>query len=170
MPRSALGIDWLLSLVLIGGSRFALRILAEQSTCPRATAKSKRALIIGAGDAGALVVRELQTTFPTQPRSQSAFSMMTPPNRIIKFTASPVIGKVNKLCRHSRQSRKWTKSSLPSHPRLATSSAWSTMSAARKASRRAPCLGFMNCSAARSASTACVKWTSPTSCAATMSA
>ncbi|MBK8822047.1 MAG: hypothetical protein IPN58_05410 [Anaerolineales bacterium] len=32
MPRSALGIDWLLSLVLIGGSRFALRILSEQST------------------------------------------------------------------------------------------------------------------------------------------
>ena len=31
MPRSALGIDWLLSLVLIGGSRFALRLLAEQS-------------------------------------------------------------------------------------------------------------------------------------------
>ena len=35
MPRSALGIDWLLSLVLIGGSRFALRIFAEQSTPPR---------------------------------------------------------------------------------------------------------------------------------------
>ena len=60
MPRSALGIDWLLSLVLIGGSRFALRILAEQSNCARATAKAKRVLIIGAGDAGALVVRELQ--------------------------------------------------------------------------------------------------------------
>ena len=59
MPRSALGIDWLLSLVLIGGSRFALRILAEQSTVPR-NGKTRRALIIGAGDAGALVVRELQ--------------------------------------------------------------------------------------------------------------
>ncbi len=59
MPRSALGIDWLLSLVLIGGSRFALRILSEQSTTPR-NGKSKRALIIGAGDAGALVARELQ--------------------------------------------------------------------------------------------------------------
>jgi FlaA1/EpsC-like NDP-sugar epimerase len=59
MPRSALGIDWLLSLVLIGGSRFALRILAEQSTAPRVSGKGKRALIIGAGDAGALVVREL---------------------------------------------------------------------------------------------------------------
>jgi FlaA1/EpsC-like NDP-sugar epimerase len=60
MPRSALGIDWLLSLVLIGGSRFALRILAEQSAASRTTGKNKRALIIGAGDAGALVVRELQ--------------------------------------------------------------------------------------------------------------
>ena len=35
MPRSALGIDWLLSLVLIGGSRFALRVLAEQPAPPR---------------------------------------------------------------------------------------------------------------------------------------
>jgi len=62
MPRSALGIDWLLSLVLIGGSRFALRILAEQSVVTRVNGKTKRALIIGAGDAGALVVRELQKT------------------------------------------------------------------------------------------------------------
>ena len=60
MPRSALGIDWLLSLVLIGGSRFALRILAEQSVVMRANGKTKRVLVVGAGDAGALVVRELQ--------------------------------------------------------------------------------------------------------------
>jgi FlaA1/EpsC-like NDP-sugar epimerase len=59
MPRSALGIDWLLSLVLIGGSRFAVRILAEQNSTPR-SGKARKALIIGAGDAGALVVRELQ--------------------------------------------------------------------------------------------------------------
>jgi FlaA1/EpsC-like NDP-sugar epimerase len=59
MPRSALGIDWLLSLVLIGGSRFALRILAEQSSTRR-DGKARRTLIIGAGDAGALVARELQ--------------------------------------------------------------------------------------------------------------
>ncbi len=59
MPRSALGIDWLLSLVLIGGSRFALRLLAEQSSGPR-DGRARRVLIVGAGDAGALVVRELQ--------------------------------------------------------------------------------------------------------------
>ncbi len=59
MPRSALGIDWLLSLVLIGGSRFALRVLAEESGAPK-NGKTRRALIVGAGDAGALVARELQ--------------------------------------------------------------------------------------------------------------
>jgi FlaA1/EpsC-like NDP-sugar epimerase len=60
MPRSALGIDWLLSLVLIGGSRFALRILTEQSMAARSNGGARRALVIGAGDTGALVVRELQ--------------------------------------------------------------------------------------------------------------
>jgi FlaA1/EpsC-like NDP-sugar epimerase len=60
MPRSALGIDWLLSLILIGGSRLALRILAEQSMTARPNTKGRRAIVIGAGDAGALVVRELQ--------------------------------------------------------------------------------------------------------------
>ncbi|MCZ2127063.1 MAG: polysaccharide biosynthesis protein [Anaerolineales bacterium] len=59
MPRSALGIDWLISLILVGGSRFVLRILAEQSSA-QTDAKTKRVLILGAGDAGALVVRELQ--------------------------------------------------------------------------------------------------------------
>lgn len=59
MPRSALGIDWLISLILIGGSRFALRILAEQNT-NLAHGKTRQALILGAGDAGALVARELQ--------------------------------------------------------------------------------------------------------------
>src|SRR5215207_11239953 len=50
MPRTALGIDWLLSLILIGGSRFALRILSEQSSTRR-DGKARRTLIIGAGDA-----------------------------------------------------------------------------------------------------------------------
>ncbi len=60
MPRSALGIDWLLSLILSGGLRLALRIQAEQSV--RRDGQARRVLIVGAGDAGALVVRELQKT------------------------------------------------------------------------------------------------------------
>jgi FlaA1/EpsC-like NDP-sugar epimerase len=60
-PRSTLLIDWLLSLVLVGGFRFSLRILNESqpvSVVPRVG--TKRVLVVGAGDAGALVVREMQ--------------------------------------------------------------------------------------------------------------
>lgn len=60
-PRSTLGIDWLITLVLIGGFRFALRLLAESQNQPRRVrGRNRRVLIVGAGDAGALVVRELQ--------------------------------------------------------------------------------------------------------------
>ncbi len=60
-PRSIPPIDWLLSLVLIGGFRFSLRVLAEiRSGQSVVRGKQKRVLIVGAGDAGALVVREMQ--------------------------------------------------------------------------------------------------------------
>ena len=60
-PRSTLPIDWLLSLALVGGLRFSLRILAEaQSGSSAQQTRSKRVLVVGAGDAGALVVREMQ--------------------------------------------------------------------------------------------------------------
>jgi FlaA1/EpsC-like NDP-sugar epimerase len=61
-PRAILPIDLLLSLIGIGGLRFSIRLLAEGRTSnkkilPR---KARNVLIIGAGDAGALVVREMQ--------------------------------------------------------------------------------------------------------------
>jgi len=60
-PRSTLPIDWLLTLTLVGGSRFSLRILAEtQSGVSDGHGRAKRVLVVGAGDAGALVVREMQ--------------------------------------------------------------------------------------------------------------
>jgi len=60
LPRSVLGIDFLLSLVFVGGVRFALRVRAESRAPQPRDGKVRRALIIGAGDAGALVVKELQ--------------------------------------------------------------------------------------------------------------
>jgi len=93
MPRSSLGIDWLLSLVLIGGSRFALRILSEQSTAPR-NGKSRKVLIIGAGDAGALVVRELQKTSQL---NLLPFLDDDPAKQKHEINGVPVIGKVSEL-------------------------------------------------------------------------
>jgi FlaA1/EpsC-like NDP-sugar epimerase len=62
-PRSVLVIDWLLSILAVGGLRFTLRLLAENKTAADLSAgpiQAERVLVIGAGDAGALVVRELQ--------------------------------------------------------------------------------------------------------------
>ena len=95
MPRSALGIDWLLSLVLIGGSRFALRILAEQSASPR-NGKPHTALIVGAGDAGALVVRELQRSSQLN-LTPVAFLDDDPAKRNQEIYGVPVIGPLSIL-------------------------------------------------------------------------
>src|SRR5664279_1476649 len=57
-PRSVLVIDWLVSILFVGGIRFAFRLLAENrnySQTQPAQSSAKKALIIGAGDAGALV-------------------------------------------------------------------------------------------------------------------
>ncbi|MHC1740782.1 MAG: polysaccharide biosynthesis protein [Anaerolineaceae bacterium] len=60
--RGILIIDWLITMFLVGGVRFVIRMVADsQSSISNNQKKtSKRALIIGAGDAGALVVKELQ--------------------------------------------------------------------------------------------------------------
>uniref|UniRef100_A0A7C4PGB6 Polysaccharide biosynthesis protein n=1 Tax=Anaerolinea thermolimosa TaxID=229919 RepID=A0A7C4PGB6_9CHLR len=64
-PRPVLVFDFFLSVVLAGGLRFVLRLLAENrvnqvlySGLDRR--RTQKVLIVGAGDAGALVVRELQ--------------------------------------------------------------------------------------------------------------
>ena len=60
-PRSVLAIDWVLSLLAVGGMRLALRLLAESRSGELGVqGRTKRVLIVGAGDAGALVVREMQ--------------------------------------------------------------------------------------------------------------
>ena len=62
-PRSTLPIDWLLTLLLTGGLRFAVRLLAETRSANERTRTGKqRVLIVGAGSAGAIVVREMQTS------------------------------------------------------------------------------------------------------------
>jgi len=62
-PRSVLAIDWLASILAVGGLRFIFRLLAENknsTNLPQFITAAKRVLIVGAGDAGALVVREMQ--------------------------------------------------------------------------------------------------------------
>lgn len=60
MPRSLVPIQWLLLMLLTGGSRFLMRMLAETQVNRTDKTVARRVLIVGAGDAGALVVREMQ--------------------------------------------------------------------------------------------------------------
>ena len=59
VPRTALVIEPLLCLVLVGGIRFAIRGYRE-AFAPQARG-GKRALIVGAGDAGVMLLREMRT-------------------------------------------------------------------------------------------------------------
>jgi len=57
--RAAVILDGLLSLFFVAGLRFSLRILAEQSVAKTNLNRQKRVVVVGAGDAGALVAREM---------------------------------------------------------------------------------------------------------------
>ncbi len=57
-PSSVLMIDWLLCLALVGGVRLTLRAVRE-SRHPGRNGEGRRALIVGAGDAGEMLLREL---------------------------------------------------------------------------------------------------------------
>lgn len=62
-PRSIFALEWLLTLLFVGGSRFAIRIIGEGwQSGPRTSSGLKTTLIIGAGDAGVALAREMQTS------------------------------------------------------------------------------------------------------------
>lgn len=98
-PRSTLPIDWLLSLVLIGGFRFSMRLLAESRSSTGESARGlKRVLIIGAGDAGALVVREMQKN--TQLKLKPVgFLDDDPTKQKQQISGVPVVGTLSDLSR-----------------------------------------------------------------------
>ncbi|MDF2884782.1 MAG: exopolysaccharide biosynthesis protein, partial [Clostridiaceae bacterium] len=60
-PYSILIISWMLNVVIIGGSRFFLRMVDNNSKYEKCNpTNSKNTLIIGAGDAGSMLIKELK--------------------------------------------------------------------------------------------------------------
>jgi FlaA1/EpsC-like NDP-sugar epimerase len=65
VSRSVLVIDWLLTIAFAGGIRLSIRLHGENTARARARRRAnghrtRRVLIVGAGDAGVLVAREMQ--------------------------------------------------------------------------------------------------------------
>ncbi|MBI4743229.1 MAG: hypothetical protein HY776_00085 [Actinobacteria bacterium] len=59
LPRTVFIIDWLLTVILVGGVRFLNRSINELKLFAKMPAESKKVLIIGAGDAGEMLVKEM---------------------------------------------------------------------------------------------------------------
>ena len=97
-PRSVLVIDWLLSLLLVGGLRFVIRLVAENQSVliPIGIARLKQILIVGAGDAGALVVNELQKN-PQLHQNPVGFLDDNPSKLKQQIYGVPVVGSLKDL-------------------------------------------------------------------------
>jgi FlaA1/EpsC-like NDP-sugar epimerase len=100
-PRSVLIIDWLFSMAFVGGTRFIFRVLAETSSsaADRALIPLRRkrwVLVIGAGDAGAMVVREMLKN-PQINMDPIGFLDDDPTKQDSKIHGVPVLAPLNKI-------------------------------------------------------------------------
>jgi FlaA1/EpsC-like NDP-sugar epimerase len=64
LPRGIAILDWLLLLALVAGSRLLARTIFERPGAASLVARGKEVIVVGAGDAGQLVIREMQKTRP----------------------------------------------------------------------------------------------------------
>jgi FlaA1/EpsC-like NDP-sugar epimerase len=85
----ALMITWMLHVLLIGGSRFAWRVLRDRYIKTKTT--KKRALIIGAGAAGMMVARQLLNNYEAELKPV-AYIDDDPKKQKLHYLGIPVMG------------------------------------------------------------------------------
>jgi FlaA1/EpsC-like NDP-sugar epimerase len=95
VPDTVLIIDWAATIALVGGMRFLVRVIREGSR-PVSPAGLTRALIIGAGDAGESVLRELYR-LPVERYHVVGFMDDDPRKRGMRIHSVPVLGGVADL-------------------------------------------------------------------------
>ena len=59
LPRGIIAIDWLFALAFVSGARVLARTMVERAGRGQFVARRKEALIVGAGDAGQMIIREM---------------------------------------------------------------------------------------------------------------
>lgn len=94
-PRSILFMDLILTLTFVGGVRFSIRMVRE-SLANRQNEESKRVVIIGAGDAGESLLREINKNANMNYKVVSFFD--DNPSKIgINISGVPVNGPINNI-------------------------------------------------------------------------
>ncbi|MCS7242179.1 polysaccharide biosynthesis protein [Candidatus Caldatribacterium sp.] len=95
-PRSVPLIEGLLALIFLGGVRFVARILAERVRRSKGKKRLKRVLVVGAGEAGTMIVREM-LRHPETGLSPVGFLDDDPRKQRRRFFGLPVLGKLEDL-------------------------------------------------------------------------
>jgi FlaA1/EpsC-like NDP-sugar epimerase len=98
-PRSVIFIDWLFSLFSVGGLRLTVRLIAEAGQVSQKSdgrGGLRRVVIVGAGDAGVLVVREMQRN-PQLHMLPAAFVDDDPEKLRKEIHGVRVVGKLHDL-------------------------------------------------------------------------
>lgn len=100
--RSVVFIDWIFTLLATGGLRMSIRLMHETRTAHRhphsAVATMRRVLVVGAGNAGGIVVRELQRN-PRLHMVPVGFLDDDPMKIGKRIYGIPVLGNVSDLSR-----------------------------------------------------------------------
>ena len=100
VPRGVILIDFLLTLVLIGGARVGIRYLRETTRAiigKGESANAKNAVIVGAGDSGEMIAREIVRN-PDRVSASERFLMTPQAREVCTYTEFPC-GEAWKTCR-----------------------------------------------------------------------
>lgn len=96
IPRSIPLIDAMLSLLCWGGARLAIRLFLEGHIRSRSKGQNKRVLVVGAGDAGTMIVREM-LRHPEAELVPIGFLDDDPAKKGETFLGLPVFGGIKTL-------------------------------------------------------------------------
>lgn len=96
LPRSIPLLEGILALVLLGGVRLAIRLWFEGQVKLRPTGQALRVLVVGAGDAGTMIVREMLQN-PEGTRKPVGFLDDDPNKQRATFMGIEVRGKIADL-------------------------------------------------------------------------
>jgi FlaA1/EpsC-like NDP-sugar epimerase len=98
LPRSIAVMDLLLTIALVGGARLAVRSVLERPPRGAVLPKGREVLIVGAGEGGQLVVREMQRS-PELGQAPIGFVDDDPRKRGMRILGLKVLGTTNQLDR-----------------------------------------------------------------------
>jgi FlaA1/EpsC-like NDP-sugar epimerase len=104
LPRSVAVMDWLLTLALLAGTRLLARTLIERPSPAGLIARGREVLIVGAGDAAQLVIRELQRT-PSLRYTPIGLVDDDPRKKNLRIHGVRVLGTIEELPRLLRDNR-----------------------------------------------------------------